>query len=246
LKKHLPNFLTCLNLFCGCIAVVLVFRNHLVWAAYIVFIAAFFDLLDGMVARMLKVSSPIGKELDSLADMVTFGLVPGAILFKMMQLNIDSVSSNQNLNTFIQFLPFLVTIFSALRLAKFNIDTRQTESFLGLPTPANTLLIVSLPLILVHDTFNLSDLLMNPWFILGLTVLQSFLLVSELPLIALKFKNLSWKENSYQYILIVTSAVLLLVMQFTAIPLIIFLYVFLSLLKSSFYKSTPITPSNNE
>ena len=231
LKKHIPNFLTCLNLFCGCIAVVLVFRNHLEWAAYLVFAAAFFDLLDGMFARMLKVASPIGKELDSLADMVSFGLVPGAILFKMMQLNIDSLSSNESLKTILQFLPFLVTVFSALRLAKFNIDTRQTDSFLGLPTPANTLLIVSFPLILVHDSFNLSNLLMNSWFILGITVLQSFLLVSELPLIALKFKNFSWKENSYQYILVIASAILLLTMQYAAIPLIIFLYVFLSLLK---------------
>ena len=213
------------------------FRNHLEWAAYFVFIAAFFDLMDGMIARMLRVSSPIGKELDSLADMVTFGLVPGAILFKMMQLNVDTLSSNESLNNSLQFLPFLVTIFSALRLAKFNIDTRQTDSFLGLPTPANTLLIVSFPLILMNDDFNLSNLLLNPWFILGITVLQSWLLVSELPLIALKFKNLSWKDNSYQYILVVASAILLIAIQFAAIPLIIFLYVFLSLLKKSISKS---------
>src|SRR6185436_7161365 len=107
----------------------MVFRNHLEWSAYLVFIAAFFDLLDGMVARMVNASSPIGKELDSLADMVSFGFVPGAILFKMMQLNIDTVSTNESLNTLAQFLPFIVTIFSALRLAKFNIDTRQKDSF---------------------------------------------------------------------------------------------------------------------
>ena len=246
LKKHIPNLLTCLNLFCGCVAVVMVFRNHLEWAAYLVFIAAFFDLLDGMVARKLHVSSPIGKELDSLADMVTFGLVPGAILFKMMQLNIDSFTSSQTLNTFIQFLPFLITIFSALRLAKFNIDTRQTNSFIGLPTPANTLLIVSFPLILVHDNFHLSEILMNTWFILGITFVQSILLVSELPLIALKFKNLTWKDNSYQYLLIIISAILLVLMQFTALPLIIFLYVFLSLIKSTFYKSTVVPASKKE
>jgi CDP-diacylglycerol--serine O-phosphatidyltransferase len=217
-----------------------------------VFAAAFFDLLDGMFARMLKVASPIGKELDSLADMVSFGFVPGAILFKMMQLNINSVSSDQELVwlfihtsetlkpflLFIQFLPFIVTIFSALRLAKFNIDSRQTDSFLGLPTPANTLLIISFPLIIAHDDFNLSRMLLSPSFILGITALQSILLVSELPLIALKFKNFSWKENSYQYILVIASAIFLLTFQFAAIPLIIFLYVLLSLLKSSFYKST--------
>jgi len=219
------------------VALVLVFRNHLEWAAYLVFIAAFFDLLDGMVARMLHVSSPIGKELDSLADVVSFGLVPGAILFKMMQLNVDTLSSNESMNSFFQFLPFTVTIFSALRLAKFNIDTRQTDSFLGLPTPANTLLIVSFPLILMNDKFNLSGLILNPWFILVITALQSALLVSEIPLIALKFKNLSWKDNSYQYILVIAAAILLIMIQFAAIPVIIFLYVLLSLLKKSISKS---------
>ena len=216
------------------------------WAAYLVFAAAFFDVLDGMIARMLNASSPIGKELDSLADMVSFGFVPGAILFKMMQLNIDTISPNESLNTFIQFVPFIVTIFSALRLAKFNIDTRQKDSFIGLPTPANTLLIVSFPLILAHDDFNLSGILLSPWFILAITVLQSFLLVSELPLIALKFKNFSWKENSYQYLLIISAAILLIVIKFAAIPVIIFLYILLSVFKNSIYKSTPVTPSNNE
>jgi CDP-diacylglycerol--serine O-phosphatidyltransferase len=237
LKRHIPNFLTCLNLFCGCIAVVLVFRNHLEWSGYLVFVAAFFDLMDGMAARKLNVASPIGKELDSLADVISFGFVPGAILFKMMQLNIDSVSENENLNTFLQFFPFVITIFSALRLAKFNIDTRQTNSFLGLPTPANTLLIVSFPLILANDDFNLSNLLLSPWFIIVITILQSALMVSELPLIALKFKNFSWKENSYQYILVIISAILLILLHFTAIPPIIFLYVLLSLLKKNIYKS---------
>jgi len=217
------------------------------WSAYLVFIAAFFDLLDGMVARALHVTSPIGKELDSLADVVSFGVVPGAILFKMMQLNVDTLTANESLNAFLQFLPFVITIFSALRLAKFNIDTRQTDSFLGLPTPANTLLIVSFPLILANDDFNLSVLLLNPWFILGITGLQSALLVSELPLIALKFKNLSWKENSFQYILVIASAILLVAIQFAAIPVIIFLYVLLSLLKKSTSKSkSMITQSNNE
>jgi CDP-diacylglycerol--serine O-phosphatidyltransferase len=217
-----------------------------VWAAYLIFIAAVFDLLDGMIARMFHVTSPIGKQLDSLADMVTFGFVPAAVLFKMMQLNAGEISSSPYLNKFIQFLPFIVTIFSALRLAKFNIDTRQTDSFIGLPTPANTLLIVSFPLIIANDRFNLSGLLLNPWFIVGIAILQSVLLISELPLIALKFKNLSWKDNSYQYILLIASAVLFFLIQFTAIPLIIILYLLLSLLKISFSKSASITTTNNE
>ena len=231
MKKHLPNFLTCLNLFCGCVAVVLIFRNHLVWGAYLVFAAALFDLLDGFVARLLKVNSPIGKELDSLADMVSFGLVPGAILFKLLQVNIQAVSGSGEILRIVQFLPFVVTVFSALRLAKFNIDTRQSESFIGLPTPANTLLVVSFPFILMDDEMGLRNLILSPYFILSLSAVTSYLLVSELPLIALKFKNFSWKDNSYQFILIGFSAILLAALKFAALPLIIFLYVLLSIIK---------------
>lgn len=232
MKKQIPNFLTCLNLFCGCIAVVMIFRNHLEWAAYLVFIAALFDLFDGMAARMLNVSSPMGKELDSLADVISFGLVPGAILFKLLQVNVGMVSGSEMLSRGLQFFPFVVTAFSALRLAKFNLDTRQSDSFIGLPTPANTLLIVSLPLILGNDQFGLSGIILNPYFLLTLSLVQSYFLVAEIPLIALKFKNFTWKDNSYQFILIIASAILLVVLQFAALPLIIFLYVFLSLVKN--------------
>jgi CDP-diacylglycerol--serine O-phosphatidyltransferase len=231
LKKHLPNFLTCMNLFCGCIAVVMIFRNHLDLAAYLVIVAAVFDLFDGMAARAFKVSSPIGKELDSLADMVSFGVVPGAILFRLLQQNVHFISENDMITRVIQFVPFTVTVFSALRLAKFNIDTRQTDSFIGLPTPANTLFIISLPLILAHDAFGLKNLVLSPYFIIGISILQSYLLVSGLPLIALKFKNFSWKENSYQFLLVIASAILLVAIKFAALPLIIFLYIFLSLVK---------------
>ena len=215
---------------------VMIFRNHLEWAAYLVFIAAVFDLFDGMAARMLKVSSPIGKELDSLADVVSFGFVPGAILFKLLQVNISSISDNEMLVRGIQFVPFVITLFSALRLAKFNLDTRQSDSFIGVPTPANTLLIVSLPLILANDHFGLNSFILNPYFIIGLSILMSYLLVVELPLIALKFKNFSWKDNSYQFILIIASALLLALLKFTALPLIIFLYVLLSIIKKSLHK----------
>ncbi len=233
MKKQIPNFLTCLNLFCGCIAVVMIFRNHLEWAAYMVFVAAVFDLMDGMAARMLKVSSPIGKELDSLADVVSFGFVPGAILFKLLQENVGTISDNEMLTRMFQFVPFIVTLFSAVRLAKFNLDTRQADSFIGLPTPANTLLIVSLPLIIANDRFGLTNFIMNPYFLIGLSLVQSFLLVAELPLIALKFKNFTWKDNSYQFILIIASAVLLIALKFVALPLIIMLYVLLSVVKKS-------------
>lgn len=232
MQKHIPNFLTCLNLFCGCIAMVMIFRNHLDWAAFVVLIAAVFDFLDGMTARVLKASSPIGKELDSLADIISFGLVPGAILFKLFQQSgLHELSSNESVIRMLQFFPFVVTVFSALRLAKFNVDPRQSDSFIGLPTPANTLLIISFPLILLNDEFSLAPLILNPYFILCICVLQSFLLVSKLPLIALKFKNFSWKDNSYSYILILASLILLIVLKFAALPLIIFLYVLLSLFR---------------
>ena len=220
-----------MNLLSGCIAVVMIFRGHLTWAAYLVLVAALFDLLDGMAARMLNVSSPIGKELDSLADMISFGLVPGAMLFRMLMENVHAVSANENVVRLIQFFPFVVTIFSALRLAKFNIDTRQSDSFIGLPTPANTLLIISFPLMLANDEYGLRNFLLNPYFILLITVLQSYLLVSPLPLIALKFKDMKWQNNSYQYVLVILSAALLVILKFAAIPVIIFLYILLSLIK---------------
>ncbi len=203
-----------------------------------VFAAALFDLFDGMAARMLNVSSPIGKELDSLADMISFGFVPAAIMFKLLQTsNMELFFGNEMIVRVIQFFPFIIAVFSALRLAKFNIDTRQSDSFIGLPTPANTLLIVSLPLILANDEFGLRNIILHPYFILAVCALQSFLLVSELELIALKFKNFSWKENSYQFLLIISSAILLLIFKFTALPLIIFLYVLLSLVKNSLKKT---------
>ncbi len=236
MKKHIPNFFTCLNLLCGCIAVVMVSRNdlnHLEWAAYLVFLAAVFDFFDGFVARVLKVHSDMGLQLDSLADMVTFGLVPGAIMFRLLQLSDPSlIYANENFLKFFQFFPFIITIFSALRLAKFNIDERQTESFIGLPTPANTLLIVALPLILQHDTFHLSGLIRNPYFIVILSVVLSYLLVAEIPLFSLKFKNFTWKQNRYQYILLSSSVILFLIFFYVAIPVIVLLYIFLSVIRN--------------
>jgi CDP-diacylglycerol--serine O-phosphatidyltransferase len=236
MKKHIPNLFTCLNLFSGCIAVVMIFRNdlnHLEWAAYLVFLAALFDFFDGFTARILKVHSDLGLQLDSLADMVTFGLVPGAILFRLLHMSDPSlIYANENFLRIFQFFPFIVTVFSAIRLAKFNIDERQTESFVGLPTPANTLLIVALPLILQHDTFHLTPLISNPYFIVVLSVVQSYLLVAEIPLFSLKFKNFTWKQNRYQYILVVSAVILFAIFFYVAIPLIILLYLFLSVIRN--------------
>ena len=238
IRRQIPNFLTCLNLLCGAVAIVMVFRNHLEWAAYLVFISAFFDLMDGMMARALNVSSPIGKELDSLADVISFGFLPGVMMFKMLQMsNLSSVIESHTLIQILQFFPFIITAFSAIRLAKFNIDTRQTDSFIGLPTPANTLLIISFPLMISQDAARFSPLLLNPVFILLVSIVVSFLLVSEIPLFALKFKSFAFKKNQYQYILLLISAILIPIFLYAAIPLIIFCYVLLSIIQNKFRKT---------
>lgn len=238
LKNHLPNALTCLNLLCGCVALSLILAydprltatpdwQPLVHAAYLIGIAAIADFFDGLVARALHVSSPIGKDLDSLADMVSFGVVPGAVLFKLLQHALPATGLPENL----AYLAFTVSIFSALRLAKFNNDTRQSDSFIGVPTPANTMLIASLPVILAHDTFGVSGLVLSPWVLLGLTFLMSGLLVAELPLFALKFKNFTWQDNSLRFVFLLLSVLLLLLLQAAAVPLIILLYVLLSVVR---------------
>jgi CDP-diacylglycerol--serine O-phosphatidyltransferase len=228
MKNHLPNAVTCLNLFAGCLALCNVFAGHLETAAYLVGLAAAFDFADGLLARALHASSPIGKDLDSLADMVSFGVVPGAILYHLLG------QSTAGMPTWLPYAAFIVTVFSALRLAKFNNDTRQTDSFIGLPTPACTLVVASLPLILAHDTFNLTSAILNPWVLLGLTLLLSGLLVAEIPLFALMFKNLSWSDNSLRFVFLLLAVALLLVLGAAAIPLIVLLYVLLSVVRPAF------------
>lgn len=220
IRKHIPNALTCCNLLCGCIGIVFVFEGQLLLAPFLIWLAAIFDFLDGFAARLLRVSSPIGGELDSLADNVTFGLLPAVIIFDMVQASA--------VPAWVPYLAFVVAVFSALRLAKFNVDTRQTDSFIGLPTPANALFISALPLILAYSSFPLS-FLGNPWFLLACAFILSFLLVAELPLFALKFKSFSWAENKLKYIFLITSVVLVILLQFVAIPLVIVLYIVVSL-----------------
>jgi len=234
MKLHLPNALTCCNLFSGCIAAVMIFRNHLEYAAYFVFISAFFDLLDGMVARKVSSDTAFGKELDSLADVVSFGFVPGAMMFKLLQLSdLQSYFQSDILIRIIQFLPFLITVFSALRLAKFNLDTRQSNSFIGLPTPACTLFIVSFPLILSQLPGKFDHIILNPYFILISSVILSFLLVAEIPLFSMKFKSLEIRENFFQYILLIISLIIFPIFLFAAIPLVIILYILLSIVQNS-------------
>jgi CDP-diacylglycerol--serine O-phosphatidyltransferase len=227
LKKHIPNLLTCGNLFCGCIGIVVTFQDNLILAAYLTGIAGVLDFFDGFVARWLKAYSSIGKELDSLADCVTFGVLPGVILFHLLHKSIATEASPE----FTQYLPFaafIITVFSALRLAKFNVDTRQTTSFIGVPTPANAFLIASLPLILWQYPPS-EDIILNPYLLIVLIVVMSFLMTSEIPLFALKFTSYSFAKNRPKYIFLFLSLILLFTLQFIAIPFIIALYILISL-----------------
>ena len=237
MKKHLPNAVTCLNLLCGCLALTNIFAGRLDVGAYFVAAAALADFADGLLARALRVSSAIGKDLDSLADMVSFGVVPGAMLFVLLQRALGPLEpGTDTLVGWTQYVPyfgFLVTIFSALRLAKFNNDTRQTTSFIGLPTPACTLVVASLPLILTFDQFGLARIILHPGLLLGLTVLLSGLLVAELPLFALKFKNLRWGDNRRRFLFLLLAVALLLGLKAAAVPLIVLLYVLMSVPKTA-------------
>lgn len=235
LLKHVPNALTCANLFCGCVAIVFSYTGNLEWACVLIGLAALFDFLDGFAARLLKVSGPLGKQLDSLADMVSFGVAPGALMFMLISHSVTYELRH------LMFIAFLIPVFSALRLAKFNIDTRQTDSFIGVPTPANTILIASLPLILKYQPelfgIDMKALILNKYGLIGLTLLMSWLMIAELPLFALKFKDFTWTNNKVRYIFLAAAVVLLITLRFAGIPIIIFLYVALSLIHNSMKKN---------
>lgn len=218
--KHLPNFLTICNLLCGCIGIVLVFNGNLYFATYLIWLAAVFDFFDGFVARWLNAYSNIGKELDSLADMITFGALPGFMMFQMI--------SESFPQSYWPYVAFLVTAFSALRLAKFNVDTRQSDSFIGLPTPANALFISALPFVMNGES-SLAMFLSNGYALLIITVLFSLLLVAEIRLFALKFKNMTWQDNKIRFVFLALSLLLIAFLQITAIPIIIILYIVLSI-----------------
>ncbi|GAB5556966.1 MAG: CDP-alcohol phosphatidyltransferase family protein [Schleiferiaceae bacterium] len=197
---------------------------------YLVIFAAVLDFFDGMVARLLGVSGPLGKQLDSLADMVTFGAVPGVFLF-LLGTEIQPPFASQLWGGYplFAYIAFAVTLFSALRLANFNIDERQSTGFIGLPTPANTLLILSIFFIIDNQPDSLwASAFENPWVFLAFTILSSYALVAEIPLIALKFSTWGWKGNEARYILIVLSLVLLLIWGMVGIPIIVLLYLLIS------------------
>lgn len=219
MKKHIPNAITCANLFSGCIGIVFAFKGDLQTAAYFVVLSGIFDFFDGMVARLLNVKSKIGKDLDSLADMVSFGFLPGVIMFQLLKVSDYS-------SAYLPYLGFLITVFSALRLAKFNNDARQTENFIGLNTPMNTLFICSLPFIAVDYPGVIGSTIL----LIAIIAITSYLLVSEIKIFSLKFSNYSWTKNSYKFIFLILSAVLIAMLKFAAIPFVLVIYISLSIL----------------
>jgi len=223
IKRNIPNLITLGNLFCGLVAIVFSFENNLHFAGTFIFFGAILDFFDGLSARLLKVTSEIGKQLDSMADMVTFGVAPGIIIFQMIE-DIDR-------NSYIPYIGFIITLFSAIRLARFNIDTKQTSSFIGLPTPAAAIFIASLPIISEYHNIQFAD----SKFFIGISVILSILLISKLSLFSLKVKkeeNWRNKENIIRIIFLISCVILLFIFEFAAIPFIVILYIFLSIINN--------------
>ncbi|MBI5538694.1 MAG: CDP-diacylglycerol--serine O-phosphatidyltransferase [Bacteroidia bacterium] len=235
--KHIPNFITSLNVLAGCLSIVASVEGFPVLAAFFILAAAVLDFFDGFFARLLKAYSDIGKELDSLADVISFGVAPAFIIYNLLksvliinEISFETVSIEDGL---LLISPFLLVIFSALRLAKFNVDTRQTSSFIGLPTPANAILIASLPMVMAYTgSMKYFFIFLNLKFLIPLIFIQCFLLVSPIPMFALKFKNFALKENLVRYIFIILVIVLIIAFKIVAMPLIIVLYVILSIINA--------------
>ena len=236
--KHIPNTITCLNLFCGCSAALMAMEGYLVWASFLVILAAVFDFMDGLAARVLKAYSPMGKELDSLADMVSFGFVPGVIaLAYLKEAILGSASANfvpaelSYSQLAILLSAFIIPVFSALRLAKFNVDTRQTTSFIGVNTPMNAMFWASFALIFHFGDYpKIEALAANPTVLIIAIIVTSLLLVSEIPMFALKVKSLAWKENKIRYLFLISLLVLAILLKWLVVPLIIFVYLFFSII----------------
>ncbi len=234
MKKHIPNFITLLNLSSGVIAILFATQNQLEYAAYFVFLGIIFDFFDGFVARLLNEQSELGVQLDSLADVVTSGVAPGIVMFQLLR-NADSdweildyLKKFKEMD-FIPFLGILVTLAAAYRLANFNIDDRQSHDFIGLPTPAFTLFIMSLPLISSYSTFEWSmNLVEDQYFLIVVTLLGSLLMNSNISLFSLKISSFALKANTVKLLFLLVSIALFITLKVTAIPLIIIFYIVLS------------------
>jgi CDP-diacylglycerol--serine O-phosphatidyltransferase len=239
IKKHIPNFITLLNLSSGLLAIIAIFKGYYDEAFLFVCLGIFFDFWDGFLARKLNVSGELGLQLDSLSDMVTSGVVPGLMMFRLIEtIQNTQLQYNVTEETFymgiVPYFGFLITIASAYRLAKFNIDKRQIDSFVGLPTPANALFIMSIPMIQFYGAYEwLFDLLNNPFVLMFITILSAYFLNANIPLFSLKLKSFAWKEAKLQYLFMGFAVVLFLLLDFIAIPIIVLSYILLSVLINS-------------
>lgn len=234
MKQHLPNSITLFNLFCGCAALVHILFGEFIAAFWFLFAAGLADYADGFVARLLKVDSPMGKELDSLADMVSFGVVPGAIFYKL--LSVAWAADYEQAVLYPALIGFLVSVFSGLRLAKFNLDTRQTEGFIGLNTPSCTMFTVGLMLIFKYDTFGLSSLVTNPIFLVVAIVCLSYLLIAELPMFSFKFKHFRWQGNEARFSFLAITVLSLIFLREAAFSFVVILYVFFAIMNQLLLK----------
>ncbi|MEB2782120.1 CDP-diacylglycerol--serine O-phosphatidyltransferase [Algoriphagus sp. C2-6-M1] len=223
IKSHIPNAITLLNLLSGVIGIIWVINGNIVSGAYFIILAAVFDFFDGFAARLLNVQGELGKQIDSLADLVSFGVLPGMILFQMAQVNSNIV--------WLPYLTLIVPLLSAVRLAKFNLDTRQSDKFIGLPTPANALFISTLPCFAIEWPW-VGTWLTSPFFLVVIAWVFSILLLVEIPLIALKFKTYSLIDNKFRYALLAIGLGLILLFGLAGIPLVILAYLGLSLVEN--------------
>ena len=239
--KQIPNIITSLNLLCGCVAIMFAVSGDLVSASFFAFAGIFLDFFDGLAARVLNAQSQVGLQLDSLADVVTSGVLPAIVMVQLLSealtgtsLDISAIFSDTansaSIESYLPFIGLLIAVASGYRLAKFNVDTRQTTSFIGLPVPANTLLILSLPLIISFQAGQqITEVILTPWFLIIITLVSCVLLNAEIPLFGLKFKTWNFKDNAVRYLFLIASILLLVVLKFIAIPIIIFLYILVSL-----------------
>ena len=229
IKKYIPNIITLLNLFCGCIAIVYVAKFQFDKAFLFVCMGIFLDFFDGFFARLFKVASPLGLQLDSLADMVTSGVVPGFVMFQMFQ----SLEYDPNIISIYSAFGFIITLGACYRLANFNIDERQSDSFIGLPTPANTLYIMSLPLIFANsDNEFIREMTSNRYILMGMTLFSAYIMNAEIPLFSLKIKSFNVKINLLQIVFLAISIILLLFFKFLGVAFVISFYVILSILRN--------------
>ncbi|MEN8703117.1 MAG: CDP-alcohol phosphatidyltransferase family protein [Polaribacter sp.] len=231
LKKYIPNLVTLGNLFFGVLATIYAVSDHFEATALCVVIGIVLDFFDGFFARLLKVTGELGKQLDSLADMVTSGVVPGIVMFKLLNSNIDITSNNNNFLLNGSLLGLILTLGACYRLAKFNLDTRQTNSFIGMPTPAMCLFVISLPLIQENTNIAFVQILLsNHYFLITITLLLTFLMNAEIHLFSLKFKEYSLTHNYGKYLFLLASILMILFLNYISIPLIIILYVIVSVI----------------